>query len=154
MVQLITKARPRRGANRITLVNIDGTPVCRPDRDHALAWPPSVDDWFWECGESPADLAAHVSLPPVVEPDDDGRRDGSALWAELMIESSLPLVETDAEFLARLDAAEAAERARVLGAYPVLPEDLAELAAWSEPIGAYRGVSSDELAHLAAHGCV
>jgi hypothetical protein len=87
--------------------------------------------------------------------------------------------ETDAEWLARLEEQDEADKARVLATYQPSPTDLAEYAAWSEALDAgalppavadhfrlgehsaaeydamRRGqVTSDELAMLAAHGCV
>jgi hypothetical protein len=114
-------------------------------------WPAWTDNWLWEPGADAHDLASHVTLPPVPEPD-----------------------ETDAEFLARLGHEEEIEKARVLANYQPSPTDLAEYAAWSEALdagtlppavadqfrpGEYdaprRGqVTEDELAQLAAHGAI
>jgi hypothetical protein len=174
MISVARKARPRRSPNRVQLVELDGSPVRRPDRDHAATWPAWTDNFHWESidrvvGTDSMGADVHES-----DCDDGGRRDGAALWAELMIEASLPpvmtdaewearltskrpsrRVETDAEFLARLEREEAAEKARVMATYQPLPEDLAELAAWSEALDGFRNqVSSDELAQLAAHGCI
>jgi hypothetical protein len=108
------------------------------------------DNWFWEPGSCPEDLASHITLV-IPEPE-----------------------ETDAEFLARLGHEEEIERARVLATYQPSPTDLAEYAAWSEALdagtlppavavrfrlGEYdairRGqVTEDELAMIAAHGCI
>jgi hypothetical protein len=87
-----------------------------------------------------------------------------------------PAEETDADFLARLADGEAAEKARVLANYRPLPEDVAEFEAWSHELdagtlppdfGRFRfgcmaeldairsgQISEDELAMLAAHGCI
>lgn len=170
MISIPRKARPRRSPNRVQLVEPDGLPA----RPSAESWPAWVDNHFWEPGLDAHDLAAHVTLPPVPEPDDDGRRDGAALWAEMMIEASLPPVETDAEFLARLGHEEQIERQRLANTYHPTAADLAEYGAYLASIGdgpepyavepghsfedweALRSgqVSSDELAQLAAHGCL
>jgi hypothetical protein len=122
-------------------------PIRRPP---AAGWPDWTDNFFWEPGESPAALSDHVTLV-IPEPE-----------------------ETDAEFLARLGHEEEIEKARVLATYQPSPTDLAEYAAWSEALdngtlppaaavrfrlGEYdairRGqISEDELAQLAAHGCI
>ena len=147
MISLPRKARPRRGPNRVTLVEPDGSP--------AVPWylDPTAGPWdnhFWEPGESPAGLSDHVTLV-VPEPE-----------------------ETDAEFLARLGHEEEIEKARVLATYQPSPTDLAEYAAWSGALaegtlpaavathfrfGEYdairRGqISEDELSQLACHGCI
>jgi hypothetical protein len=154
---LARKALPRRGPNRVTLVEPDGSPAVPWYADPA---PGPWDNYYWEPGSCPEDLAAHVHID-VREPE-----------------------ETDAESLARLGQEEAFERARVLETYQPLPEDLEEYAAWSQALDAgtlppagcrrfhfgilaesrytadeqdaiRRGqVTEDELAMLAAHGCV
>jgi len=129
MISVARKARPRRSPNRVTLVDIDGTPTT-PIETNAANWPAWTDNWFWECGSCPEDLASHVTYEGP-EPGDDGRLDGAALWAQLLIESSLPPVETDADFLARLEREESAELARVMTAYQPRHEDLEEYSAWS-----------------------
>jgi hypothetical protein len=123
------KARPRRRPDRVALVNLDGTPA-RPIEPDAAGWPAWTDNFSWECGATARELPDHVTHEPF-EPDDDDRRDGVALWAEMMIESGLPPVETDAEFLARLGREESAELSRVMASYQPLPGDLEEYAAWS-----------------------
>lgn len=129
---MVRKARPRRQRNRVTLVNLDGSPA-RPIEPDAANWPAWTDNFYWEPGATVHELPDHVTYE-APEPDDDGRRDGSALWAQLLIESSLPPVETDADFLARLEREEAAELARVMSAYQPLPEDLREYEAWSQAL--------------------
>jgi hypothetical protein len=147
MISVARKARPRRSPNRVQLVEADGS-AARPS---AESWPAWTDNHFWESGESQHDLAGHVHIDPP-EPD---APDGEAGWIQVMIEASLPPVEADGEFLARVAAEDAAEKARVMATYQPLPEDLAELAAWSESLDGYRGqVSSEELGQLAAHGCI
>jgi hypothetical protein len=147
MISIPRKARPRRGPNRITLVEPDGSPAVPWYLDPA----PSVwDNHYWEPGSCPEDLAAHVTAV-VLEPE-----------------------ETDAEFLARLGHEEEIERARVLATYQPSPTDLAEYAAWSQELdaGTLSGVSArrfrfgefdairrgqiseDELSQLACHGCL
>ncbi len=85
-----------------------------------------------------------------------------------------PAVETDAEFLAGLEREEATEKARILATYSPLPEDAAEYEAWARELdagtlppplsGRFRSgeyhairtgqISEDEIAQLAAHGCI
>jgi hypothetical protein len=104
MLTLPRKARPRRGPNRITLVEPDGSPARPWYLDPTPSW---VDNHFWEPGSCPEDLAAHIHIE-VREPE-----------------------ETDAEFLARLGHEEEIEKARVLATYQPSPADLAEYDAWS-----------------------
>jgi hypothetical protein len=147
MISVARKALPRRGPNRVTLVEPDGSPSRPWYLDPTPSW---VDNHYWEPGSCPEDLAAHVHID-VREPE-----------------------ETDAEFLARLGEEEAFEKARVLETYQPLPEDLEEYAAWSQALEAgtlppslatrfrfgefdaiRRGqISEDELSQLAAHGCL
>ena len=133
MISIARSARPRRSKNRVQLVNIDGTPVRRPDRDHALAWPASADNWRWATRDrviGTDSMGADVHESDCPEPDDDARRDGASLWAEMMIEASLPPVETDAQFLARLDAHDLAERRRIAETYHPTDADLRDYAEW------------------------
>ena len=118
MIQSITTRRSRQADPRVQ----SGKPErqarhpARSDRPEQLG--PGVRSWFRECGSDAHDLANHVPSPELPEPDaPDGRRDGAALWAEMMIEASLPPVETDAAFLARLASEEAAERDRIETTY-------------------------------------
>lgn len=179
MISVARKALPRRRPNRVQLVEPNGSPA----RPSAESWPAWTDNHYWECGESAHALADHVTLPDVPEPDDDDRRDGAALWAEMMIEASLPPVtmpgiepepESDAQFFTRLAADEQAEKVRIEATYDPSPTDLAEYAAWAEALDAGtlppsaagrfhfgildeidpRQVSSDELGQLASHGCI
>jgi hypothetical protein len=155
MISIPRKALPRRGPNRVTLVELDGSPAVPWYLDPA---PSAIDNHYWEPGSCPEDLAAHVHID-VREPE-----------------------ETDAEFLARLGHEEEIEKARVLGRYAPSPADLAEYEAWSQELdaGTLTGVSAtrfrfgefsrytddeehairsgqiseDELAMMAAHGCI
>jgi hypothetical protein len=161
MISVARKSRPRRGPNRVQLVNLDGSPHRRPKRDHALTWPASTDNWRWEpidrvigTDSRGADVHQSDCVP------EDGE-DGEAGWIQTMIEASLPTVaipgidpepETDAEFFARLAADEAAEKARVLATYHPLPEDLAEYAAWSEGLDA--GTLPAHVAQSFRFGCM
>jgi hypothetical protein len=171
VIQSITRRRRRQSDSRITLVGFDGKPLPEPD---ATTWPASTDSHFWECGESSHDLAGHITAPSLDPDDVETRRDGSSLWAEMMIEQSLPPVESDAEFLARLAHEEAAEKARVIASYPALPQDWEEYSRWAEALdagtldaaeashfslGERRAiqsgqVSETELAMLASHGAI
>jgi hypothetical protein len=158
MISLLRKARPRRSPNRVRLVELDGTPVVQPTADFALSWGGWTDNHYWEATDRVVgvdSMGADVHESDCPEPDDDGRRDGAALWAEMMIEASLPPVripgidpetETDAEFLARVASEEDLERARVLATYQPTLEDLREFEAWSA------GLDSDALpASMADH---
>ena len=143
MISLPRKARPRRSPNRVRLVEADGSPA----RPSAESWPASTDNWFWGTtdrviGTDSMGADVHES-DCVPEPDDDARRDGAALWAEMMIEASLPAVsmpgidlepESEAAFFARLASEEEHEKARVLATYQPSPTDLAEYSAWSEAL--------------------
>jgi hypothetical protein len=146
-MHMIPKARPRRSPNRVTLVNIDGS-AARPLEPSALAWPDWTDRHRYAC--PPDAAAAAAPTLPSIDPEP----------------------ETDEEWLARLDATEAAELARIEASYRPSTADLAAYDAWLASVGdgpepwaveaahrydlfeAARGVTSDELAHLAAHGCV
>jgi hypothetical protein len=107
MLTVARKARPRRGPNRVRLVEPNGSPAVPWYLDPAPSW---VDNHYWAPGSCPEDLAAHVHID-AREPE-----------------------ETDAEFLARLGEEEAFEKARVLATYQPSPTDLAEYAAWSEAL--------------------
>lgn len=127
---MIRKARPRRQPNRVTLVELDGTPV----RQSAADWPAWTDNWFWDTTPD-ADLDDHFAA----EAPDDIDGDGEAGWVQAMVEASLPPARfeptaEDLAWLAALKAQEAAEKARVVAAYRPLPDDLAEYAAWSEAL--------------------
>jgi hypothetical protein len=106
---LSRKALPRRGPNRVTLVEPDGSPAVPWYLDPTPSW---VDNFFYEPGSCPEDLASHVHIE-AREPE-----------------------ETDAEFLARLGHEEEIEKARVLATYQPLPEDLEEYARWSAALEA------------------
>jgi hypothetical protein len=159
MISLLRKARPRRSPSRVRLVELDGTPVVQPTADFALSWPATADDWFWEATDHVVgvdSMGADVHASDCPEPD-----------------------ETDAEWLARLEAQDEEDKARVLATYQPSPTDLAEYQAWSEGLDSdalpasmadhfrlgehsadeydaiSRGqVTSDELSMLASHGCI
>ena len=114
---MIRKARPRRQPNRVTLVELDGTPV----RQSAADWPAWTDNWFWDPTPD-ADLDDHFAA----EAPDDIDGDGEAGWVQAMVEASLPPARfeptaEDLAWLAALEAQEAAEKARVVAAYRPLP---------------------------------
>jgi hypothetical protein len=100
---LSRKALPRRGPNRVTLVEPDGSPAVPWYEDPTPSW---VDNFFYEPGSCPEDLAAHVHIS-TPEPE-----------------------ETDAEFLARLADEEDLERQRLADTYHPTTADLAEYGQW------------------------
>jgi hypothetical protein len=114
MINATRKARPRRSANRVKLVEPDGS-AARPP---AESWPGWTDGHFWEptrdhvIGTDSMGADVHES-DCVPEPD-----------------------ETDAEWIGRLEEQEAAEKARVLTTYQPSPTDLAEYSAWSRALDA------------------
>jgi hypothetical protein len=149
---MVRKALPRRSPNRITLVELDGSPVRPARRPEALAWGPEHDNWRWATSpDAPESAAATL---PSIDPE--------------------PQSETDAEWLARLDVAEAAEVARIEASYRPTTADIAAYNAWLAEAGdgpepwaveaahsyddfeAIRSgqVTGDEFAQLAAHGAI
>jgi hypothetical protein len=155
VIQSITKARPRRGPNRVQLVEPDGTPV----RPSAESWPAWTDSHRW------------VPTDRVVGTD--------SMAADVHESDCVPEPdESDEEWLARLEEQDEAEKARVLATYYPLPEDVAEYVRWcaardngtlpagvadrfrfgilDDQVEHYRPgqPTEDELSQLAAHGCI
>jgi hypothetical protein len=150
MIMVPKKALPRRSPNRVTLVELDGTPVRQSRRPAALAWPGWCDNHRYAC---PPD-APEASAPTLPSID--------------------PEPESPEDWLARLEQTEAAELSRIESSYRPSTADLLAYNDWLASVGdgpepwaveaahsydqfeALRSgqVSSDELSQLAAHGCI
>jgi hypothetical protein len=150
MIMVTKKALPRR-QSRVQLVELDGTPVRPSRRPAAPAWGPGHDNWRWVASPDAPESAA-ATLPSID-----------------------PEPESDEEWLARLDATQAAEVARIEASYRPTTADIAAYNAWLAEAGdgpepwaveaahSYddfealrngRQVTGDELAQLAGHGCI
>jgi hypothetical protein len=150
MISLARKALPRRQSNRVVLVELNGTPVRPARRPAALAWGPGHDNWRWVASPDAPESAA-ATLPGIE-----------------------PMPESPDEWLARVEATEASELARIESSYRPSSADLLAYNDWLASVGdgpepwaiaaahSYdefeairRGQpTGDELAQLAAHGCV
>jgi hypothetical protein len=108
---MVRKALPRRSPNRITLVELDGSPVRPARRPAAPAWSAEHDNWRWVA--SPDAPESALATLPSIDPEP----------------------ETDAEWLARLDTTEAAEVARIESSYRPTTADLAEYDRWLDGLG-------------------
>jgi hypothetical protein len=134
----------------ITCVDLDGFQVPRTelwdgpseaiDPTHPASWPAWTDNFFSEISD-PTEVA-ELELAEVERITDilDGPRPsvGEAMWAQLMIEGSLPPISG--------------------GAPEYTAADRADLEAWLEQVDRdyppANQISDDERGQLAAHGCV
>ena len=131
MITVPRKALPRRGPNRVQLVEPDGSPA----RPSAESWPAWTDNHFYETGpesESDAQYLARITAEEQAE-------------RERIEAAYQPLPEDLAEYATWCAARENG----------TLPADVADRFRFGE-YDAYRHgqPTDDELAQLASHGCI
>jgi hypothetical protein len=77
----------------VHLVDLAGNPVAELDLTDPLNWPASTDDWFWCVDDATAAELEEAELTALLN-DDDAPHPAEAdqLWAQMMVEASLPPV--------------------------------------------------------------
>jgi hypothetical protein len=140
MIQLIRKALPRRRANRVQLVNLDGSPVRPALEPRPLVWPGWTDNHRWE----PTDRVIGSDSMGADVHESDCCPEPIAFFPS----------EDDLAWLAQIEAEEQAERARIERDYPLDRDHDRWLDQVSAALPPRNQVSPDELGQLAAHRAI